>query len=272
MPEEDKHKIRELLKKPWNPYIRRHTAATEISKALKDSVLIDQYMGWSHAGNTRQKYQHYYNDDSFDAMLTMMDGLKPRTPASSRTLLRPRMCPNCSESNKPENRFCSKCKFVLTFNAYDEKVNELERVKKELEALKAEREKDNKAITELVEIRLKQFAKSIEESIEQRFESKHSRFADEYLSRNKEQLERIKDEKKRNTEQSKLLWDAGVAAEIELEEELEEETLEEKLTAMKKWEKLKFTQEEEKLAQEAAEWVDKEMEIEFSAPEDEVSK
>jgi integrase len=77
MSEEDKLKIRELLKKPWNPYIRRHTAATEISKTLKDSVLIDQYMGWSHAGNTRQKYQHYYNDDSFDAMLTQMDGLTP---------------------------------------------------------------------------------------------------------------------------------------------------------------------------------------------------
>ena len=33
--EEDKLKIRDLLKKPWNPYVRRHTAATEISKSLK---------------------------------------------------------------------------------------------------------------------------------------------------------------------------------------------------------------------------------------------
>jgi hypothetical protein len=74
VPEEDKRKIRDLLKKPWNPYIRRHTAAAEISKSLKDSVLIDQYMGWSHAGNTRQKYQHYYADDSFDAML-VIDGV-----------------------------------------------------------------------------------------------------------------------------------------------------------------------------------------------------
>jgi integrase len=105
VPEEDKQKISQLLKKPWNPYIRRHTAATEISKALKDSVLIDQYMGWSHAGNTRQKYQHYYNDDSFDAMLTMMDGLKPISPTRNRTLLKPRLCPNCFETNKPESRF-----------------------------------------------------------------------------------------------------------------------------------------------------------------------
>jgi integrase/recombinase XerD len=48
--EEDKRKIRDLLKKKWNPYVRRHTAATELSKALKDPVIIDQYMGWSHRG------------------------------------------------------------------------------------------------------------------------------------------------------------------------------------------------------------------------------
>lgn len=132
LPEEDKRKIRDLLRKPWNPYIRRHTAATEISKALKDSVLIDQYMGWSHSGHTRQKYQHYYNDDSFDAMLTMMDGLKPKIPSVGRTLLKPRLCPNCSETNKPESRFCSKCKFVLSFDAFNETVASAENTKKTL--------------------------------------------------------------------------------------------------------------------------------------------
>jgi hypothetical protein len=29
VPHEDKQKIKELLKKPWNPYIRRHSALTE---------------------------------------------------------------------------------------------------------------------------------------------------------------------------------------------------------------------------------------------------
>jgi integrase len=141
VPEEDKRKITELLKKPWNPYIRRHTAATEISKSLKDSVLIDQYMGWSHAGNTRQKYQHYYNDDSFDAMLTMMDGLAPPSTAKAigkyKHLLKPRHCPNCDEMNKLENRFCAKCKYVLTYDAFNETVQDAERTKKELEQIKS---------------------------------------------------------------------------------------------------------------------------------------
>jgi hypothetical protein len=92
-------------------------------------------MGWSHAGNTRQKYQHYYNDDSFDAMLTMMDGLKPISPARNRTLLKPRLCPNCSEINTPESKFCSKCKFVLTFDAFNEATKESEKTKQQMEEM-----------------------------------------------------------------------------------------------------------------------------------------
>ncbi len=144
--EEEKRKIRELLKKPWNPYVRRHTSATAISKALKDSVLIDQVMGWSRTGNTRQKYQHYYADDGFDAMLTMMDGLAPSSsggtsqqPGSSKkknkNLLKPKQCPNCDESNKPEARFCAKCKFVLSFDAFNETIEEAENTKKMLVTL-----------------------------------------------------------------------------------------------------------------------------------------
>jgi integrase/recombinase XerD len=39
VPNEDKEKINELLKKPFNPYIRRHSALTEKSTKLKLSLL-----------------------------------------------------------------------------------------------------------------------------------------------------------------------------------------------------------------------------------------
>ena len=90
-------------------------------------------MGWSHAGNTRQKYQHYYNDDSFDAMLVEMDGLAPaKTVGKNKELLRPKQCPNCSETNTPESRFCAKCKFVLSFDAFNETITDAESTKKRL--------------------------------------------------------------------------------------------------------------------------------------------
>ena len=143
IPEEDKRKIRDLLQKPWNPYIRRHTAATGISKSLKDSVLIDQYMGWRHSGNTRQKYQHYYTDDAFDAMLVTMDGLALPDGSgdgkiNKKNLLKPKQCPNCDETNKPESKFCAKCKFVLSFDAFNEAIKEKEKAAREAEQTKRE--------------------------------------------------------------------------------------------------------------------------------------
>ena len=36
--------------------------------------------------------------------------------------LKPKQCPNCRESNKMDSRFCSKCRMVLSYNAYTEAV------------------------------------------------------------------------------------------------------------------------------------------------------
>jgi hypothetical protein len=52
---EDKQKIRELLKKPWNPYIRRHSALTEKSEILKERHLR-QFGGWSPGSNMHLRY------------------------------------------------------------------------------------------------------------------------------------------------------------------------------------------------------------------------
>jgi integrase len=96
---------------------------------------------------------------------------------------------------------------------------------KELEALY---EKNNKAVAEAVEIRLKQFAEYM-----QRLEAKHDRLADEFMSQNKGRLNRIKDEKKRDTVLSQGLWDACAAAELEVEDELEEEEAAKRAAAVK---------------------------------------
>src|SRR5919198_2815305 len=63
VPPEDKAKIKELLSKPWNPYIRRHSAITEKSRILKEHVLR-QHCGWSTGSNMPQKYLHYFGNES----------------------------------------------------------------------------------------------------------------------------------------------------------------------------------------------------------------
>jgi len=117
VPPEDKHKIRDLLKKPWNPYIRRHSALTEKSGILKEHHLR-QYAGWSPGSNMHLKYLHYFGNESNDSILEAY-GIISKDKQLSESL-RPKQCPNCSEPNKPDSRFCAKCRMVLTYNAYSE--------------------------------------------------------------------------------------------------------------------------------------------------------
>jgi hypothetical protein len=158
VPEDDKRKICDLLQKPWNPYLRRHTAATELFKAVKDPKIVNQYFGWSENSNMYRRYSHYFADDSIDAILTVIDGLKPpprrsslaSSSGSNKDLLRPKQCPNCSESNKPEAKFCAKCKFVLSFDAFNEAVKSADEKEKELQELKLQQENNSKDLQRVI--------------------------------------------------------------------------------------------------------------------------
>jgi hypothetical protein len=115
-----------MINKKWNPHARRHTAATEMSKAIKEPQYINNYFGWSQKGNTRLKYQHYFADDTIDAVLTVMDGLPLPIQLGQnkkKDLLKPKQCPDFAETNTHESKFCVKCKFVLSFDMYNETVN-----------------------------------------------------------------------------------------------------------------------------------------------------
>src|SRR5437016_2813233 len=65
---EDKEKVKSLLSKPFNPYIRRHSALTEKSVKLKSSTL-NQHAGWSMNSNMAQKYIHYFGNESSESLL-----------------------------------------------------------------------------------------------------------------------------------------------------------------------------------------------------------
>jgi integrase/recombinase XerD len=113
---EDKQKIRELLKKPWNPYIRRHSALTEKSMILKEHVLR-QHSGWTAGSQMHLKYLHYFGNESNESLLEAY-GIVP--PGQQIDQLKPKQCPNCSEPNKPDSKFCAKCRMVLTYDAYNQ--------------------------------------------------------------------------------------------------------------------------------------------------------
>ena len=47
-------------------------------------------------------------------------GIILRSKQYNRETLRSKQCPNCNEPNKPDSRFCAKCRMVLTYDAYSE--------------------------------------------------------------------------------------------------------------------------------------------------------
>lgn len=114
---DDKHKIENLLRKPCNLYIRRHSSLTQKSKFLKEHILR-QHAGWSPRSNMHLKYLHYFGNESSESLLQEY-GILPKDN-QELDLLRPKQCPNCNEPNRPDQKFCAKCRMVLTYDAYSE--------------------------------------------------------------------------------------------------------------------------------------------------------
>jgi integrase len=142
--EPDKAVIRNMLTKPWNLYVFRHSALTEKSQILTESTLRD-HAGWTMTSKMPTVYVHYFGTESAKKLLEAK-GIIQRNSMSVNAL-KAKPCPNCSESNKPDSKFCSRCKFVLSYDAFNDTIEEKARVakeaeesKKKLEELKAKQE------------------------------------------------------------------------------------------------------------------------------------
>jgi integrase len=159
VPPEDKAKIKELLKKPWNPYNFRHSALTEKSKLLKEHVLR-QHAGWSGRSQMHLKYLHYFGNESSESLLEAY-GIIPKDQQSV-DVLRPKQCPNCQEPNKPDSRFCVRCRMVLTYDAYNETLEKQQEKESEVQKLQQKYEQDMKAMREDMEKKFQQLFSRID--------------------------------------------------------------------------------------------------------------
>jgi integrase/recombinase XerD len=160
VPPEDKQKITELLKKPWNPYIRRHSALTEKSAILKEHHLR-QYAGWSIRSQMPEKYLHYFGNESSEGILTAY-GINTKDNHQLSNLLRPKQCPNCNEPNKPDGKFCAKCRMVLTYDAYNETLEKQQEKESEVQRLQDKYEQDMKTMREEMEHKFQEILTKID--------------------------------------------------------------------------------------------------------------
>ncbi|HET7283354.1 MAG TPA: site-specific integrase [Nitrososphaeraceae archaeon] len=129
VPQEDKEKINNLLQKPFNPYIRRHSSLTEKSRILKFHT-FHLHAGWTPGSQMHLKYTHYFGNESSEELLESY-GVETKKDKNNLNVLKPKQCPNCNESNIPDSKFCAKCRMVLTYDAYNE-------------TLESEKQKDDK--------------------------------------------------------------------------------------------------------------------------------
>jgi integrase/recombinase XerD len=127
---DNKDKIKALLTKPFNPYIRRHSALTEKSIKLKSHTL-NQHAGWSAKSNMAQKYLHYYGNESSESLLEAYGIVTNNNNNVPIDTLNPKICPNCNEGNTVDSKFCAKCKMIMSYEGYQE-------------ALENQKEKENK--------------------------------------------------------------------------------------------------------------------------------
>ena len=95
------------------------------------------------------KYLHYFGNESSESLLEAY-GITPRDKQLADTL-KPKQCPNCNEPNKPDSKFCAKCRMVLTYDAYNETIQEKQEKDKQIEILVRKQDRFEQLIQSLID-------------------------------------------------------------------------------------------------------------------------
>jgi integrase len=121
VPGYDKEHICLLLKKPFNPYLRRHTGLSQKAQQIHEAELR-QYSGWSKNSMMHKRYVHWFNNQGSNAVLKA-EGLISKEESGIEKL-RPVYCSNCNEANTKNAQWCAKCGMILSFAGYREALEE----------------------------------------------------------------------------------------------------------------------------------------------------
>ena len=81
-----------------------------------------------------QKYIHYFGNESSESLLEAY-GLVTKNDIPIDTL-NPKICPNCSEGNTQDAKFCTKCKMIMRYEGYQEALESQKKKEDELIMMK----------------------------------------------------------------------------------------------------------------------------------------
>jgi hypothetical protein len=94
-------------------------------------------------------YIHYFGNESSKSLLEAY-GIE-KYQERQTNLLESKQCPNCSEPNKADSKFCTKCRMVLSYDAYTETVEQNEKRLDKLAKMEERQEKFELIIQSLID-------------------------------------------------------------------------------------------------------------------------
>jgi predicted ribosome quality control (RQC) complex YloA/Tae2 family protein len=111
-----------------------------------------------------QIYLHYFGNESSESLL---EAYGITTKGQQADPLKYKQCPNCNEPNKPDSKFCAKCRMVLTYDGYSETIEERQQKESEVKELKEKYEQEMKTMREEIQKDMKQQILSLEQAQEE---------------------------------------------------------------------------------------------------------
>lgn len=157
--EYEKALIRNMITKPWNLYVYRHSALTEKSLILSESALKD-HAGWTMSSKMTQVYIHLSGESS--KVLLQKRGVFKKNDFTDSEILKSKQCPSCNEPNKRDSKFCNKCRMVLNYDAYAETLEVQKRKEEQIKRLEEKYENGMKQMKEDIENKLQQIITKID--------------------------------------------------------------------------------------------------------------
>jgi hypothetical protein len=121
--------------------------------------VLRQHAGWSAGSQMHLKYLHYFGNESNESLLETYGIIDKGIQLDQ---LRPKQCPNCSEPNKVDSKFCAKCRMILSYDTYEETLEKQKEKESEIQILKEKHEQDMVSMREEIENKFQQILAKID--------------------------------------------------------------------------------------------------------------
>ena len=151
---DEREKLEYLLKtRKWNPYCIRYSAITSDSDYLPEYALKKK-VRWSMNSRQGTRYIKRRMGNDLKEKILIYNGIVSENEIKKKPIIH--LCPKCELVNALDNKYCSKCSYPLTPQAFDEIKNEEDRKLKILEEKHSQeiqtiREEMNQKITLLIQ-------------------------------------------------------------------------------------------------------------------------